>query len=279
MKKFILALILLSALYSCAQSTLKSTGSLSAACTNATTTCDATANSQLKLAVGEYSMASITFHGTFTGVTVFFEFSDDGGTNWYPSTCTRNDVAIQENSEALTDSTNRSLDCGTAGAGMFRIRLHAISSGTLLVGASQSAIQVEPAPTVSLSGQAPAIALSASGSIQTAITASATGAASAANTTLAAAAAKTTYITGFQITGGGATAASVINVTVTGTITGTMNYNIPVPAGATLGITPLVVSFPVPVPASAVNTAIVVNVPSFGAGNTASAVSAQGFQQ
>jgi hypothetical protein len=111
------------------------------------------------------------------------------------------------------------------------------------------------------------------------VTASATGAAGAITATLAGVAAKTTYITGFQVTGAGATGASVITVTVTGTISGTLSFNIAIPAGAAVGVTPLIVSFPVPVPASAVNTAIVVNVPSFGAGNTNSAVAAQGFQQ
>lgn len=151
MKKTILALgILLSALHLCAQSTRPFSGSLSAACTNATTTCDATANSQLKTGIGEYTVASVTMHGTFTGATVNFEFSDDGGTNWYPTQCTRNDAAIQEGSEAIADSTNRSWDCGTAAAGMFRIRLSAISTGTILVSATLSTDQVEPAQTVSV---------------------------------------------------------------------------------------------------------------------------------
>lgn len=151
MKKLILLALLLGASQSYAQSTLKTTASLTVACTSATTQCDSTANSQMKLPTGEYSMVSVTVHGTFTGATIFFEFSDDGGTNWYPSTCTRNDTSIQEGSEALADSTNRSWDCGTAGAGVFRIRLNAISTGTLQFGASQSAIQIEPAPTVSIS--------------------------------------------------------------------------------------------------------------------------------
>jgi len=113
----------------------------------------------------------------------------------------------------------------------------------------------------------------------TQVTASSTGAAAALTETLPGVAGKTTYLTGFQITGGGATAASNITVTVTGLISGTNSYNITVPAGATVGITPLNVTFPNPISASAVNTAIVVNVPSFGAGNTAAAAAAQGFQQ
>jgi len=112
----------------------------------------------------------------------------------------------------------------------------------------------------------------------TPVHAAATGAASAIAPALAAAAGKTTHITGFELTGGGATAASVIAVTVTGLLGGTETFNVPVPAGATSGIAPLLVRFDPPIPASAANQAITVNVPSFGAGNTASACAVHGFQ-
>ena len=102
-------------------------------------------------------------------------------------------------------------------------------------------------------------------------------AASANNQTLAGAASLRTYIQGFCITGGGATAASIIQVTITG-LTNTLSFNVPVPAGATAGIQPLWVEFNPPLPASADNTPIVVNVPSFGAGNTAASAAAWGFQ-
>lgn len=108
--------------------------------------------------------------------------------------------------------------------------------------------------------------------------ASATGAAAAISATLAAAAGKTTHITGFEVTGAGATAASVVTVTVSGLLGGTQSYKVAVPAGANAGVTPLVVSIPGGFPASAPNTAIVVDVPSFGAGNTHAAVAARGFQ-
>lgn len=103
-------------------------------------------------------------------------------------------------------------------------------------------------------------------------------AAAAATATLAAAAGKTTYITGFEVTGAGATAASVVLVTVTGTTGGTLTYVLAVPAGVAVGVTPLIVMFPSPIPASAANTAIAVNVPSLGAGNTNAAAVAHGFQ-
>ena len=102
-------------------------------------------------------------------------------------------------------------------------------------------------------------------------------AASANNQTLAGAAGLRTYIQGFAITGGGATAASIVSVTITG-LANTLNFDVPVPAGATAGIQPLWIEFNPPLPASADNTAIVVNVPSFGAGNTKASCSAWGFQ-
>lgn len=114
----------------------------------------------------------------------------------------------------------------------------------------------------------------------TALTASSGNVAATATTaTLAGAAGKTTYITGFEVTGAGATAGSVVTVTVTGTNSATApTYVVTVPTGATTGIQPLQVEFPSPIPASGVNTAVVVNVPSFGAGNTNAAVVAHGFQ-
>lgn len=93
---------------------------------------------------------------------------------------------------------------------------------------------------------------------------------------LAAVSGKTNYITGLQITAAGATAALVANVTVTGTGT-TMTYTFVFPAGATTAAQSLIVDFPVPVGASATNTAIVVTLPASGAGGTNAAVSVQGY--
>lgn len=108
---------------------------------------------------------------------------------------------------------------------------------------------------------------------------SASGAASAIVATLPAAVGATTYLTGFEVTGAGATAGSVVTVTVTGIAGGTKTYDVVIPAGVGTSITPLTVEFTRPIPASGVNQAIAVNVPSFGAGNTNAAVTAHGFQQ
>ena len=104
----------------------------------------------------------------------------------------------------------------------------------------------------------------------------ATVAAAANNQTLAGSAGKRTYISGFLVGGLGATGASVIAVTITG-LNVTMTFRVNIPAGAGVIVPQLFVTFPRPIPAAADNTAIVVNVPSFGAGNTAADAAAWGF--
>lgn len=96
--------------------------------------------------------------------------------------------------------------------------------------------------------------------------------------TLAAVAGKTTYITGYQITSSGSTSAAVVTGTITGVVTGTLHFTYCSVAGVTLSNQPLLVSLPYPIPASAVNTTIVVSLPSLGSGNTNTTVSAFGFQ-
>jgi hypothetical protein len=95
--------------------------------------------------------------------------------------------------------------------------------------------------------------------------------------TLTGTATTTVYISGFEVTGAGATAASVATVTVAGLLGGTRHYTYTFPAGATVACTPLLVRFDPPLPASAVNTAIVVTCPASGAGGTNNTVVAHGF--
>lgn len=87
----------------------------------------------------------------------------------------------------------------------------------------------------------------------------------------------TAYISGFEVTGAGATAGLPVIVTVTGLISGTRSYIVAAATGVLVANDPLVVQFSPPIPASGENTAIVVTVPAFGAGNTHSAVVSHGF--
>lgn len=102
-------------------------------------------------------------------------------------------------------------------------------------------------------------------------------AAAIATATLTPPAGRTVCIAGFSVHGAGATAASVVNVTVTGAIGGTMTFPLAVVAGATLGNAPMWVQFNPALSATGPGVSIAVSCPSLGAGNTNNAVNAWGF--
>jgi hypothetical protein len=100
----------------------------------------------------------------------------------------------------------------------------------------------------------------------------------AAVATLSATATSCVYLCGIVITGAGATAASTVNVTVTGTLAPRNPFfNYSFVAGPTVANQPLMVTFDPPIPANAINVPIVVTVPAGGAGNLNSSVLAWGF--
>jgi hypothetical protein len=148
-----------------------------------------------------------------------------------------------------------------------------------------AAIARAQGPNVSVVNPAsrPVPVISATGGLSGAVTQVTGSSGNVANATatasLPAVAGKTNFLTGFQCTATGATGALVVNVTVTGLVTGTATYTFVFPAGVTVQATSLIVSFVTPVKASAVNTAIVVTLPAGGTGNTNAAVNVQGYNQ
>lgn len=106
------------------------------------------------------------------------------------------------------------------------------------------------------------------------ITASTTATTGSFSSSLAAVSNKANYICGFVITSGGSSAATVVNATITGTVTGTLNYAYVFPSS---GQGVLGVAFPQCIIASAQNTAITVSVPAGGTGTTA-ALSVWGYR-
>jgi hypothetical protein len=97
--------------------------------------------------------------------------------------------------------------------------------------------------------------------------------------TLTGTATTTVYLAGFEITGSGATVGAPVTVTVAGLLGGTRSYTYTFVAGALAGNLPLIVDYLPPLPASAINTAIVVTCPASGAGGTNNTVVAHGFYQ
>lgn len=134
--------------------------------------------------------------------------------------------------------------------------------------AGAAVTQANPLPTSSMalpSGATP-LAIS-SGNVANAI----------ASATLAAASGKTTYIRGFSITPGGATAAALVTATLVG-LGNTLSFTVGAPAGVAVMGSSTIVNFGDGMPASAVNTAIVLSLPALGSGNTSASVSIWGYQ-
>jgi hypothetical protein len=116
----------------------------------------------------------------------------------------------------------------------------------------------------------------------TPVAGSAHASAAASNASLPAVANKVNWIEGFDLSGCAATTGSTIAVTVTGLLAGTLTYEVAIQGTVTnpafagnSGI--FSVRFPQPLPASAVNSAITVNVPSFGSGSTAQSCNVYGY--
>jgi hypothetical protein len=111
----------------------------------------------------------------------------------------------------------------------------------------------------------------------------ASGAAQSNTATLTGVAGEYTYIEGFDLTGGGATAASIIEVTTTGINGSLPKFEVAIAAGvtapafSTTGSYTWSIRFPTPLRSTATNTNITVVVPSYGSGNTNASVIAYGF--
>ena len=152
------------------------------------------------------------------------------------------------------------------------------SPGIIALGATTKSASVPTTPPTDI-GTTPIGSLSSqypsnSSAAAVPITASATGTTAATTATLAAAVGKTTYICGFSMRSV-ATAAAAGNATVTGTITGTLNFTHG--TGATPTVIPNDQRFNPCIPASATNTSIAVVSPAAGTGGVMS-VTAWGFQ-
>jgi hypothetical protein len=108
----------------------------------------------------------------------------------------------------------------------------------------------------------------------------ASGAAQSNAATLNGVSGQYTYLEGFDITGSGATAATVVEVSTTG-LTNNLKFEVPVAAGVNAPFIANVpvysVRFPTPIPSSATNTNITVTLPSFGSGNTNASITVYGF--
>jgi len=98
-----------------------------------------------------------------------------------------------------------------------------------------------------------------------------------ATATLPGAAGVTTYISGFDVSGSGATVGLPVAVTASN-LQSALSWIYCATAGAVLANSPLSIRFSPPLPATAVNTAIAVSCPALGLGNLNNIVNAYGYQ-
>lgn len=96
--------------------------------------------------------------------------------------------------------------------------------------------------------------------------------------TLSATSGKTCYVTGIEISFGGASVAANIVAALSGLAGGTISYICVVPGTVTNPTVPLTVQFNPPLPASAANTAITITLPALGTGNTHACVNIHGYK-
>lgn len=84
--------------------------------------------------VSQYSVATITLKGTYSGLTIVFEASDDGGTTWFAIQASDASAPnTASSSVTLADNSTKMYNVTLPGVTNFRIRSTAYTSGTLNV--------------------------------------------------------------------------------------------------------------------------------------------------
>lgn len=97
-----------------------------------------------------YSHISVSIKGTYTGVNVIFEYSDDGGTTWFTTTAARSDSSTVETTSGVLASIIRAWDISIPSVTDFRVRSTAWTSGTAVIRLVPSTFPAVYAPSVSL---------------------------------------------------------------------------------------------------------------------------------
>lgn len=105
-------------------------------------------SSTVQVTTTDAAVVGVTISGTYAGVNVSFEGSDDGGTTWYAVQAVRVDSNTAETtSGALTNAARAwRLNCFTFNA--VRVRATAFTSGTAVIDLTPSPYAVEVTPFI-----------------------------------------------------------------------------------------------------------------------------------
>lgn len=109
--------------------------------------------------VSMYSAVTVTIKGTYGGANMIFEVSDDSGTTYYSQQATRSDSFTVSTTTGVLTNTTRMYNAIVAGVTNFRIRLTAITSGSVTVRITATADPMVFSPTIGISGSANSIDL------------------------------------------------------------------------------------------------------------------------
>lgn len=132
-------------------------GLLNSTCATPNAFCSNTANpfpgvtgtngSALDINSNNYAVATVSVSGTYSGATIAFDFSDQtAGTTYYQVLCSRTDVSIIEGSEALPNNQTRAWQCPVLATTRFRVRVSALSSGSINVWITITQTSIDPSP-------------------------------------------------------------------------------------------------------------------------------------
>lgn len=81
-----------------------------------------------------YPSNLVTVQGTYAGISLVFEGSDDGGVTYFPIACARRDgTSAPEAGATLLTNISRAWICPSDGYDTFRVRSSAYTSGTMAV--------------------------------------------------------------------------------------------------------------------------------------------------
>lgn len=106
------------------------------------------------LDVQQYNIATVRISGTYAGVNITFEQSDNGGTTWYATQGARCDTAVIESVSGALTNTTRAWDIPIGGANRLRVRSTAWASGTANIAIAIQSFAYDPCPGVVAQGPA-----------------------------------------------------------------------------------------------------------------------------
>jgi hypothetical protein len=104
---------------------------ISAACTNTNTAC--AAGTDLIIPTTGFESVYFTFYGTYTGLAINFETSDDGGTTWYATISARVDSGQMGPNFSPGATQFEAYEVPSFGQPFTRFRVSAITTGSVTV--------------------------------------------------------------------------------------------------------------------------------------------------